>query len=503
MPHFVMKGDNAPTGRVVTGDMRPLPKTTTSLSIEQAAKNCKDGEGLHWTVDLQKELPIKLSPDGYGAVAPKTLMQSFSERVVAYPEHKALAYKRPGGSQWLSYTWQEYWDSCCSFAKSLIAIGFQPRQCISIMGWNAPHWLISHFGAIFADGVPTGIYATNGVDATKYIVQHTESAVAVVDTLEQVDKFQAFWKDSPFLKYVVVYLEDVPAQLCKDSSGRIISFENFLRLGADVSDDSLFFRMGSQKPGHCCSLVYTSGTTSFPKGVMLSHDNCTWTGSAGGPYLDMNERDRIVSFLPLSHIAAQIIDVYSPLTYGCTVFFAQPDALKGSLVETLKEVRPTIFFAVPRVWEKIEEKLRAVGAASSGARKLVAEWAKAVSRRTVKRVLLGGRDPAFGFSAANFLLGKAREAIGLDRCKGFFSAAAPIRVTTVEYFMSLGIPICDAYGMSECTGPECISEPRVGAYKLGSVGRSLRGSEVWIAQPDAKGHGEICWRGRNVFMGYY
>mmetsp|Transcript_55968 Transcript_55968/g.109538 ORF Transcript_55968/g.109538 Transcript_55968/m.109538 type:complete len:713 (+) Transcript_55968:202-2340(+) len=504
MPHFLMKGDNAPTGRVVVGsDLRHLPKTSVSLSIHQAEKNVSDGEGLYWTCDSTRELPIRLASEGYGAAKPRTLMECFSERVVSHPDLKALAYKKPGSSQWLAYSWQEYWDACCGFAKSLIAIGFAPRQCLSIMGWNAPPWLIAHFGGIFADGVPTGIYATNGPDATKYIIQHTQSAVAVVDTLEQVDKFNEVWKECPFLKYVVVYLEDVPAEVSRKSSDRIISWDAFMKLGGNVHDDELFFRMGKQTPGHCCSLIYTSGTTSFPKGVMVSHDNCVWTGYSGGAFLGLGPNDRIVSFLPLSHIAAQIIDIYGPLHFGTAVFFANPDALKGTLVDTLREARPTMFFAVPRVWEKIEEKMKAVGAATTGVKKAVAEWAKGVTRRSVKRVLLGGRDTAMGFTAANVLLGKAREAIGLDQCKVFYNGAAPIRISTVEYFMSLGMPICDAYGMSECTGPEVYAEPRHGAYKLGSIGRPMQGTELMIANPDGKGHGEICWRGRNVFMGYY
>ena len=131
-----------------------------------------------------------------------------------------------------------------------------------------------------------------------------------------------------------------------------------MSLGRDVPEAAWDQRVSSMKPGNCCTLIYTSGTTGPPKAVMISHDNLTWTAKTlCDSYIDVNHTERFVSFLPLSHIAAQLIDIHAPMTLGAALYFAQPSALKGSLAKTLKEVRPTIFFGVPRVWEKMHERM--------------------------------------------------------------------------------------------------------------------------------------------------
>jgi len=147
----------------------------------------------------------------------------------------------------------------------------------------------------------------------------------------------------------------------------VYTWEDFLRIGSSISDDAVDQRGNVIRPGNCASLIYTSGTTGPPKAVMISHDNITWTSqNIIDHYMYMSHEDRVVSYLPLSHIAAQLIDVYCILILGGCTYFAQPDALKGTLTVTLKEVRPTFFFGVPRVWEKIQEKMVQMGRESTG-----------------------------------------------------------------------------------------------------------------------------------------
>ena len=171
----------------------------------------------------------------------------------------------------------------------------------------------------------------------------------------------------PFIKALVVYGEAVDKAVADKCGVPVYSWEDFLRIGSSITDDAVENRSSNVRPGHCASLIYTSGTTGPPKAVMISHDNITWTSqNIIDHYMYMSHEDRVVSYLPLSHIAAQLIDVYCILILGGCTYFAQPDALKGTLTVTLKEVRPTFFFGVPRVWEKIEEKMVQMGREVTG-----------------------------------------------------------------------------------------------------------------------------------------
>jgi long-chain-fatty-acid--CoA ligase ACSBG len=151
-----------------------------------------------------------------------------------------------------------------------------------------------------------------------------------------------------------------------------------MMLGSQQPDEVLEERMKQVAVNQCCTLIYTSGTTGNPKGVMLSHDNMTWTAHVNARLCGFKDFvEEYISFLPLSHVAAQQADIYCPLTCCATVYFADKNALKGSLIETMKEIRPTKFLAVPRVWEKMYEKMMDIGRSTTGLKKMIATWAKA------------------------------------------------------------------------------------------------------------------------------
>jgi long-chain-fatty-acid--CoA ligase ACSBG len=219
---------------------------------------------------------------------------------------------------------------------------------------------MANCGAIAAGGVAAGIYATNLADACKYISEHSKAKVIVCEGVKQLEKYYEISKDLPNLKALVMYGPDaLPSGIESKCAVPVYTFETFLALGKDVPDADLETRSDSCKPGETCTLIYTSGTTGPPKAVMITNDNITWTTGTMTlctPRGYMDHTDVMISYLPLSHIAAQMLDLHQPLETGCQLYFAQPDALKGSLGATLKEVRPTIFFGVPRVWEKIYGK---------------------------------------------------------------------------------------------------------------------------------------------------
>jgi long-chain-fatty-acid--CoA ligase ACSBG len=352
--------------------------TGVEISLEALEKMAslaykKRGQGIHWTSSPDMELPVKvaLDPNDSSSQTPITVIECFQECVAKHGSATAMRVERDG--KWQEWTFEEYFDDCCRIAKSLIKIGLSRFGCCVVMGFNSPEWFLADLGTIFAGGIASGIYTTNGVEATHYIAEHCRAEVAFVENDEQVQKFLACREKLPHLKAIVQWSGPVR----KNVPG-LMSWGEFLGIGESVNDVLLQDRITAQKPGHCCTLIYTSGTTGKPKAVMLSHDNVTWTARTTCPLLQLGDNERIVSYLPLSHIAAQLTDLHGPLVIGGCVSFARPDALKGSLVETLNAVRPTVFLGVPRVWEKIEEKMRAVGAANTGVIKRIGDWAKGV-----------------------------------------------------------------------------------------------------------------------------
>ena len=239
---------------------------------------------------------------------------------------------------------------------------------------------------------------------------------------------------------------------------------------------------------------------------MITNDNITWTVEAMLQTTRrgfMDNTDVMISYLPLSHIAAQMLDMHMPIRCGTQIFFAQADALKGSLAQTLKEVRPTTFFGVPRVWEKFYEKLMQVAKSSTGIKKTLSTWAKGQALADWKAKEAGCTEgggtcgsPNLSLFLAKKLLHKVHDALGFDRCYAFYVAAAPIETKILHYFASLDIPIMEIFGQSECTGPHTANTYT--AFKFGSCGRPLLGTETMID----KQTGELCYRGRHIFAGY-
>ncbi len=396
----------------------------------------------------------------------------------------ALRVKRNGA--WRTFTWDEYRQQVRQVARALIAIGAPPGAGACIIGYNSPEWFFADIGAIHAGVIPAGIYTTNSPEQCEYIADHCEAVVAFVEDDEQLAKFQAVRHRLPRLKAVVLMLGE-------SSAPGVHSWARFLELGLNTPEQEVDKRIAAQKPDDVATLIYTSGTTGTPKAVMLSHDNVTWTAQAAANLVGGRLDDQVVSYLPLSHIAEQVVSLHGPMNFGACVTFAQS---MDTLGETLRAVRPSFFLGVPRVWEKIQEKIMAAGAHNPPLKKKVAAWAR-------RQGLAGGyaeqqhvaRSPLYAVANA-LVFKKVRKQLGLDRARISITSAAPISRDTLEFFLSLGIPICEVYGMSECTGPATVSLPN--RYHTGKAGYCLPGAELKIAED-----GEICMRGRHVFKGYF
>jgi long-chain-fatty-acid--CoA ligase ACSBG len=469
--------------------------------------DCSAGKGFIWTDDPSIELPIRVTTGDAsdpGSLTPCTLHVRFQDTVRQHGQYPALKVKR--GGVWREWTYNQYYEDARRFGRACLspAVDLGQHQGVGILAFNSPEWAMAAYGAIFAGGIQAGIYTTNTAEASEYVLSHCEAAVVVVDEIAQLRKVLSVRKRLPYLRAIVLTIGAIPADVLASEPG-VYTWETFLALSDAVPDSTLNARIDYQKPGHCCALIYTSGTTGNPKAVMLSHDNLVFTSMTANIPIAAHKGDIIVSYLPLSHVAAQITDLHGAMIVGLTVAFAQPDALKGSLVVTLTEIRPHFFLGVPRVYEKIEEKLRAIGAqnaATSTIKKAMGDWAKRVGAAGSAAELAGESRP-FMYPVANALIfHNIKKALGFDRCRILATGAAPIARNTLDYFASLGMIISEVYGMSESSGPHTANLPEARGTKFGTVGRPL-GVELKVDKPDlARGEGEVCMRGRNVFMGY-
>jgi long-chain-fatty-acid--CoA ligase ACSBG len=233
------------------------------------------------------------------------------------------------------------------------------------------------------------VYSTNLPEACHFITTHSKAGVVCVDSNKQLEKYLKEKMvdpncQCPELRTIVMW-DEVPRpdiiQKLAASNISVYSWDQFLDLGAAVTHEEIEKRHSMIKPGNCSTLIYTSGTTGPPKAVMISHDNLTWTVQKVVDQLgNLGHTDRFISYLPLSHIAAQMIDIHAPMNIGCCTYFAQLDALKGSLKHTLTDVRPTIFFGVPRVWEKFQEAMVELGRKNPAILQWLSAWAKGLGR---------------------------------------------------------------------------------------------------------------------------
>ena len=413
-----------------------------------------------------------------------TVMEVFDRTANKQKDLPALKYKQ--GGSWKTKSWSEYRDEVRAAAKAFIKLGLEPGKGVSIIGFNCPQWMIADLAAIFAGGCPAGIYTTNSPEQCQYVASHSESQIAVVENREQLDKFKKVRDQMPELKALVMMYGD-------DDADDVHSWQEFLKLGEGVSDEDLDARIKAQKPDDACTYIYTSGTTGDPKAVIISHDNITWTTQTAFDVLGRAETDVVISYLPLSHIAEQVISLHGPMVTEGMVAFAESVEQLG---DNLREVRPTLFFAVPRVWEKIQAKIVQAASKNTGLKKKIGAWARSVGLDGGYADQKGESRPLLYGLADKMVFSRVRQQLGLDRCRMQISAAAPISKDTLDFFLSLGVPIMEVYGMSECTGPATVSVPD--NYKTGYVGRTMPGCETKIAED-----GEILMRGRHVFKGYF
>ena len=415
---------------------------------------------------------------------PCRIFDAFERTAASRPDAPALRTRRHG--TWEVLTWRDYHHRCRCAARALIALGVEPGDHTAILGYNCEEWFIAEVATIGASAIPTGIYTTNTAEQCQYIASHCDARVVFVENEDQLAKLRAVRSQLPGLATIVQMHGEPDAR-------EALSWERFLALGETIADARLDERVAAQELDDVCLLIYTSGTTGVPKAVMLTHRNVSWEVEQVGALVDVRAGDDMISYLPLSHVAEQLFALQSNVMLGTCVWFADSMELLG---ETLRDARPHHFLAVPRVWEKIQAKMEAAGVASPWLRRRIAAWARRVGTSGGEALQHGRPMPFVHRLADRLVFSKVRAALGLDRARTLVTGAAPISRRTLEFFLSLGMPIFEVYGMSETTAAATVSTPT--QFRVGRAGRVIPGVELRIAED-----GEICVRGPHVFKGYY
>ena len=403
-----------------------------------------------------------------------TIYHQLSVTAKKKPNHSAIKFRRH--NKWHTLSWRDYQIKVQSVASSLIACGLKKGDTVAILSDNCPEWLLAHLGIIAGGGIAVGLYPTSSSEQCSYILSHSNVQIAFVDTLEQLQKIEGK------VEQVFIFNQDHPS-----------SFNDFLTKGNRNSYSEHIKRLESIQEDDISSYVYTSGTTGHPKAVMLSHRNLVWTArNAIQTCFQLYPQDRLISYLPLNHIAEQMNSIYGPCIAGSTVYFGQGIS---TLVEDLNFVRPSFFVGVPRVWEKIKTSLEDQ-CHKNRIRNFFLEQALQAGSPLLSQTKLNLREK-IKIKIADQIVGqRLRSRLGLEQCMLPVVGAAPVGLDILKFFAKLGLPIFQVYGLSECSGPATLNLP--GSNRFGTVGKAIPGTQIKIAED-----GEILLHGPHIFKGYY
>ncbi|HEY7723745.1 MAG TPA: AMP-binding protein [Anaeromyxobacteraceae bacterium] len=417
------------------------------------------------------------------------------ERARRAPGEVALREKDLG--IWQRVTWEDYLGHVRRACLGLLSLGVGRGDKVAVLSENCREWLYAEVAAMSAGAVGVGVYPTSPAPEVKYVVRHSEARVVVVEDQEQYDKIAEVWPELPDLRHAVVV---DPRGLRNVRDPRFLSFEELERRGLAYGHGrpALFDELvDAARPDDLAFLIYTSGTTGFPKGAMISHRNVLAQARAAAEATGIRSGDQVVSYLPLCHVAEQIFSVFLPLALGLQVNFAES---VRTIQEDLREIAPTVFLGVPRIWEKLQASSLVKIREAPRWRQSLFERAVAQGRRCAEAEL-AGRAPSPPARVLRFLywllvLRALQNFVGLRRARLTFTAAAAISPEVLWFFHAIGIRVREGYGMTECSGFSTVQ--REGAVRPGTVGTPIPGLELRLADD-----GEVLKRGETVFMGYY
>jgi long-chain acyl-CoA synthetase len=391
----------------------------------------------------------------------QTVPSRFLQTVRSRPDGVALRAK--DGDGWREVTFAEYADAAGRVAGALRELGLARGDRVVLMMRNRPEFYVADMGALLVGATPISIYNSSAPEQVQYLAGHCDAKVAILEDVGYLERFLKVRSELPSLEHIVVM---------EDPDG--VAPEDVRSWDALLASEPVDLDTASKvaEPTDLATVIYTSGTTGPPKGVMLDHANVVWTAESLRLTLAhvAAEGRRLVSYLPMAHIAERMTSYYQQALLGYEVTTC-PEA--SEIAAYLPQVRPEIFFAVPRVWEKVYAGVQAVVSADPQ------------QKEAFERALETGDDS---------VLRPVRELLGFDQTISAISGAAPIPVEIFQFFRALGVPLAEVYGLSECSGPMTFDAVEV---RPGTVGRAIPGCEVELAED-----GEVICRGGNVFRGY-
>ncbi len=402
---------------------------------------------------------------------------------------------------WQSLSWNEVGGIVREAGMGLLELGFAVGETASILGNTRQEWLFSDFAVLSCGGISSGIYPTDAASQVEYLTQDSNSVLLFVEDDEQLDKALEVRELLPNLRKIVVW--DMEGLRDLDDE-QVISFETLrglgrarlARLGEAPAAAEWSERVSSRRPEELAILIYTSGTTGKPKGAMLSHRNILQTIRSFNMVIAQNENDERMCFLPLCHVAERNGGAYYSIYTGTKLNFVEnPETIP----ENVREIAPTVFVAVPRVWEKFYSGVSIALKESNAFERWAYKVAIGIGLERVRRY--EARQPTGGWlSVAHWLaralvLNNVRKLIGIHRSRMLITGAAPISPDLVRWYMALGVPMLEVWGMTE-TGGGSTAMP-IERIKPGSIGVPGKLNEVRLSA-----EGEILVRGPNVFMGY-
>jgi len=398
---------------------------------------------------------------------------------------------------WRSWTWNETGQAVREIGHGLMALGFEGRHTASILSNTNIEWVLCDLAVLSAGGISNGIYPTDAPEQVHYLCEDSGTRVLFVEDDEQLDKALAVRASLPLLQKIVVF--DMEG-LRDFHDPMVISLKQLQALGrehAQQNPDMLKQRSAACKPEELAILVYTSGTTGKPKGGMHSHHGLVYTVRGYNTLIARDERDECMCFLPLCHIAERMAGEYFSMYTGAKLNFVEnPETVP----ENVREIAPTVFGAVPRVWEKFYSGVMIALKEAGGLQQAVYGWAIGVGHQVVNLVLAQKPVPLslkLRFHVARLLaLNNVRKMIGIHRARFLVTGAAPISPDLVRWYLALGLPMLEVWGMTETCGAGTGAPAH--RIKPGSIGPAAEFNEMRLDPVT----GEILVRGPNVFMGY-
>jgi long-chain acyl-CoA synthetase len=424
-----------------------------------------------------------------------TIPRLLWHRVKEWGDRTAMREKDFG--IWKSISWKTYGEKAKCMGLGLVELGLERGDRVAIISEDNPEWLFTDMGTMAVGGVTVGIYPTDSAHQVEYVVGHSESKFVVVEDEEQLDKILEVRENLPKLKKI--FILDLEG-LRGFSDPMAMSFDELLALGKTVDErepDLFEKRLKEPEPDDTAFLIYTSGTTGPPKGAMITHRNVLEGMDSLWQVNPAYLRDEILTFLPLCHVAERGVSAMGALQGGWTCNFAES---METVPQDIREVSPTVFFAVPRIWEKFYSGMILALKDSTRLEKLAFKWAIGIGRKISDHKLAGTQPPVY--LKALFRLGdwtvlrNLKRAVGLDRVRYCLSGAAPISPDLLKFYHSMGIDMREVYGQTESTGGVTVHYD--GDTKFGTVGRAVPNTEIKIGEG-----GEILIKGPSVFKGYF